>query len=298
MPDLTRPYLGSTPLAHTAGSGDAERWWEIAALVTLAALAASFGRGLQEAWSRGGAGTVVPRWRATAFAGGLATLVLAQSPPVHELAEHSFAGHMAQHMLFLVVAGPLLAAAGAGLPLMLALPLGGRRRLARVRASGLARWLRRPVHRALIVVGVHTGVLWAWHLPGPYLAAVDDPAVHLAEHASFVAAGWLLWSAVIGPRRQRLPGPVALLALFAAGMTAAALGAVLTFAPAPLYPAAAFPAGTALAEQQLAGLVMWIPMDGVILACALGGFLRWLTGLDRQTPADRDLAAPQEVKLR
>jgi putative membrane protein len=298
MPDLTRPYLWSAPLAHPAGGGDVQRWWEIAALVALAALAASFGRGVQEVWSRGGAGAVVPRWRATAFAGGLATLLLAQSPPVHELAEQSFAGHMAQHMLLLVVAGPLLAAAGAGLPLMLALPVGGRRRVARLRACGPARWLRRPAHRAQIVVGVHGAVLWAWHLPAPYLAAEGRPAVHVAEHGSFVVAAWLLWSAVIGPRRQRLEGPVAFLALFAAGMTAAALGAVLTLAPAPLYPAPAFPAGDPLGDQQRAGLLMWIPMDGVILACAAGVFLRWLTGLERRSPSERDLAAPEEVEIR
>jgi cytochrome c oxidase assembly factor CtaG len=298
MPDLTRTCLDSAALAYGAAGGDAERWWEMAALSTVAVLAAGYGRGVQELWSRGGAGAAVSRSRVLAFAGGLATLVLAQSSSVHELAENSFAGHMVQHMLLLVAAGPLLAAGAAGLPLTLALPPVGRRRLARLRGGGLARWLRRPVHRALIVVGVHTAALWAWHLPAPYLAAVDHPAVHVAEHASFVVAGWLLWSAVLGPRRQRLAGPVAFLVLFTTGMAAAGLGAVLTLAPAPLYPAPAFPAGDPLGEQQLAGLVMWAPMDAVILAGAVGVFLRWMTGPQRLAPGDRDLDAAQQVGIR
>jgi putative membrane protein len=298
MPDLIRACLASAPPAHDAAGGDAERWWEMAALVTVAVLAAGYGRGVQELWSRGRAGAAVSRSRVVAFAGGLATLVLAQSSPVHELADDSFAGHMVQHMLLLVAAGPLLAAGAAGLPLALALPPAGRRRLARLRGGGLARWVRRPAHRALIVVGAHTAALWAWHLPAPYRAALDHPAVHTAEHASFVVAASLLWSAVLGPSRQRLPGPVAFLALFAAGMTAAVLGAVLTLAPAPLYPAGAFPAGDPLGEQQLAGLVMWVPMDAVILACAVGVFLRWMTGLESQAPGDRDRAATPEVGIR
>jgi cytochrome c oxidase assembly factor CtaG len=289
---------GAEPLAHRAGGGGTDHWWEIAALLALAALAAGYGRGVQELWSRAGAGGVVSRPRVVAFAGGLGTLVLAQSAPVHELAEESFAGHMVQHMLFLVVAGPLLGAAAVGLPLTLAMPPAGRRRLARLRTGGPARWLRRPAHRTLIVVGVHTAVLWAWHLPGPYLAAAANPGVHLAEHASFVASAWLLWSAVLGPSRQRLADPVAFLALFAAGMTGAALGAVLTLAPAALYPAAAFPVGDALSQQQLAGLLMWIPMDVLMFGSAVGVFLRWLTGLERLAPGEGDLAASQEVGTR
>ncbi len=72
-------------------------------------------------------------------------------------------------------------------------------------------------------------------------------------------------------------------------MAAAALGAVLTFAPAPLYPDHALASGNPLADQQLAGLVMWIPMDVVLLGLAVSVFLRWLTGLEDRTPGDREL---------
>jgi cytochrome c oxidase assembly factor CtaG len=297
------PDLSPVPLAHGAAADAGERWWQIAAVLSLAALGAGYGRGVQELWSRGGAGAAVPRARVLAFAVGLVAVVLAQAPPVHHVAEESFAGHMAQHMLLLVVAGPLLAAGGAGLPLAVALPPAGRRRVARLRSSRPGRWLRRPAHRAVAVAGLHTAVLWVWHFPAPYLAALRHPAVHVAEHASFLAAAWLLWAAVVGPRRQRLAGPVAFLLLFATGMAAAALGAVLTLARAPLYPPSAYPAagapsGDPLADQQLAGLVMWVPMDALVLAAAAGAFLRWLTGLERRLPAARDLPAAREVGVR
>jgi putative membrane protein len=294
MPDLT-----AAPLAHGASDGVAEGWWQIVAVLALAALAAGYGRGVQELWSRGGVGAVVSRPRVLAFLAGLAAAVLAQSPPVHELAEGSFAGHMVQHMLLLVVAGPLLAAGGAGLPLALALPRSGRRRLARLRGGGLARWLRQPANRAIAVAGAQAVALWVWHFPAPYLAALHSPAVHVAEHASFLATAWLLWAPMVGPRWQRLAGPVVFLLLFATGMAAAALGAVLTLAPSPLYPAEAFPAGgDPLREQQLAGLAMWVPMDVVVLTVAAGVFLRWLAGLERRSPGERDLAAAPEMGVR
>lgn len=286
----------AVPLAHEGGA-HAARWWQILAVLLIAAIGAGYGRGVQELWSRGGIGSVVSVPRAVAFGAGIGTLVLAQVPPVHGLAEASFTGHMTQHMLLMVVAGPLLALGGAGLPLTLALPRFGRRVLARLRAGAVGRWLRDPVRRALVVGALHTAVLWFWHLPAPYLAALHSPAVHAVEHVSFVAVAWLLWSAVLAPDRPhqpaRLTGPACFLLLFAVGMAAAALGAVLTLAPAPLYPEQALApnGGDPLTDQQLAGLVMWIPMDVVIFALALGVFLRWLVGLEQRTPGDRELPA-------
>ncbi len=279
------PELTSLSLAHQAG-GDAGTWWQLGAVVAISGLGAAYGRGVQELWSRGGRVVSVPR--AVAFAGGIGALLLAQLPPLHDIAEESLAGHMVQHMVLVIVAGPLLALGGAGLPLLMALPRGARRVLARLRAAPASRWLRQPVRWALVVGAVHTVALWFWHLPAPYVAALDNPLVHTVEHVSFVAVGWLLWAAVLSPGRHRLNGAAAFLLLFAAGMAAAALGAVLTFAPAPLYPDHALAAANPLADQQLAGLVMWVPMDMVVLGLAVSVFLRWLTGLEDRTPGDRE----------
>jgi putative membrane protein len=107
--------------------------------------------------------------------------------------------------------------------------------------------------------------------------------VHAAEHAGFLGAAWLLWSTVLSPRTAKVSDPVGFLLLFVTGMPAAALGAVLTLAPQVVYP------GHTLTDQQLAGLVMWVPMDVVMFVAAVTLFLRWMVGFDRRTPADRDL---------
>lgn len=260
-----------------------DRWAQLAGVLLIAALAAAYGRGVQEIWRRRGTGAVVPRWRVLTFTGGLVTMLAAQQGPIHEISERSLAGHMTQHMLLMLVAGPMLAAGGAGLPLTVAAPRRLRRGIARVRASAAGRWLRRPLNTALVAAGLHTVVLWFWHLPAPYEWVEGNSFVHGFEHLSFIAVSWLLWSMVLGLGAARLSPPVGFLLLFATGMPAAALGAVLTLAPTVLY------AGYTLADQQLAGLIMWVPMDVVMLVVAVTIFLKWITSLDRSTPADRDL---------
>ncbi|MEV4703126.1 cytochrome c oxidase assembly protein [Actinoplanes sp. NPDC049316] len=280
-------------LAH-ADPGGADRWVEVSGLLAVTGLGAAYGRGVHELWARRGAGAVVSRWRAAAFPAGLVVILLAQRGPVHEAAERSLAGHMTQHMILLLVAGPLLAAGGAGLPLTLAAPRRVRTVIARFRAGAAGRWLRRPLNLALVAAGVHTVVLWLWHLPKPYMWAEEDAWIHGVEHLSFTAAAWLLWATVLAPGHRGLGGPATFLLLFAAGMPAAALGAVLTLASAPIYPAGALAGPDPLADQQLAGLIMWIPMDVVMLVAAVAVFLRWMVRLDRSSPADRDLRPSRE----
>lgn len=280
--------LAAAPLAH-GGTGRAAEWTDVLGVLVVTALAAGYGRGVHELWARRGVGDVLSGWRVAGFAAGLVVLLAADRGPVHDTAEGSFTGHMLQHMLLLVVAAPLLAIGAAGLPLSLALPRPARALANRVRSGGAGRWLRRPVNLALITSGLYSIVLWAWHLPAPYQAALASPPVHAAEHLSFVAVGWLLWSAVLGRHRQRLSAPVGLLSLLATGMPVAALGAVLTLAPEPLYGSETLTPADPLADQQLAGLVMWVPMDVIVLVLAVAIFLRWLLRLDRRTPAGHDL---------
>ncbi|SCL27186.1 Cytochrome c oxidase assembly factor CtaG [Micromonospora pallida] len=253
-------------------------------LVTvLALLAAGYGRGVHELWARRGVGDVLPGWRVVAFGAGLLVLLAAQNGPIAALAARGLAVHMTQHMLLLLVAGPLLAAGAAGLPLTLACPAALRRRLARLRVTGPGRWLRRPVVVALVAGGLQTVVLWFWHLPVPYLAAERHPVVHVVQHACFVGSAWLLWAPLLGAPRHRLPAPTGMLLLIGTMLPASALGAVLTFAPRPVYPVAVLGADP-LADQQLAGLLMWAPMDVVALIAALATFLRWLSALQRRRP--------------
>lgn len=278
--------------AHGPGPDSvAEGLLTMLAVVAFCLLAAAYGRGVQELWARRGRGAVLPAWRVAAFGGGVLVLLVADQGPVHRLAESSFAGHMTQHMLLLLVAGPLLAAGAAGLPLTLAAPPPVRRLVARWRVAPSVRRLRRSTTYALLAGGGQTVALWFWHLPGPYVAAVDRPVLHAAEHLSLVAASWLFWAPVVGPARHRPPAPVTVLLLVGAMLPASALGAVLTFAPAPVYPPRVLGADP-LADQQLAGLLMWAPMDLVVLVVALAVFLRWLLRLERERPDGLDPTRP------
>ncbi|WP_405431445.1 cytochrome c oxidase assembly protein [Micromonospora sp. NBC_00617] len=276
--------------AHGPGPSDvADGLLTMLVVAVLCLIAAGYGRGVQELWARRGRGRIVSGWRVAAFAGGLLVVLAADQGPLHRLAESSFAGHMTQHMLFVLVAGPLLAAGTAGLPLTLAAPRSLRRLLARWRAAGPLRWLRRPARYALLAGAGQTAALWLWHLPGPYVAAVDHPVVHAAEHLSLVTAAWLLWVPVLGAARHHTPAPVSVLLLVGTMLPASALGAALTFAPEPVYPARVL-GPEPLADQQLAGLLMWAPMDLVVLVAALAVFLGWLLRLERERP-DRLVAA-------
>jgi len=130
-------------------------------------------------------------------------------------------------------------------------------------------------------VALHSVALWAWHVPAAYEAAVAHPAVHAAEHLSFVGTALLFWWAVLHRRGSlaRVPG-LAMLALFIVSMESGALGALLTLSASPWYRShlATAPAWglTPIDDQQIAGLVMWIPGSLAYLAAVAWIFVRWM----------------------
>jgi cytochrome c oxidase assembly factor CtaG len=191
----------------------------------------------------------------------MAIAAVALFGPLDTLAERSSAWHMGQHMLLIVVVAPLA---------VLGRPLPQWRALLGTSADALWRRLHRfsryPMQAALL----HAAALWFWHAPGPYIAAVQHPAWHVLEHASFLFSGWLFWWSVLRPSRAGVL-PAALAMLFTV-MHTGLLGALLSFATVPLYHSGS----AALADQQLAGLVMWIPGGLIYLLAAAWAAWRWL----------------------
>ena len=241
-------------------------------LALLLAGAALYARGLARrrgAW---------PTSRVLAAVAGALTIGLAVASPLDALAHASLAAHMTQHTLLTVVAAPLLAAAR---------PLG-------VFAAALPRAVRLP--RFLVVpspgvaCALHAVALWAWHLPGPYGAALGSPALHAAAHASLLGTAALLWWS-ISRGRARLAG---VLWLFATALHAGALGGLLAIAPRPWFSAHAGAPG-ALADQQLAGLIMWVPAGAVMTALALALAAGWLRDAERRTPGLEGLRDRRDV---
>lgn len=197
--------------------------------------------------------------RAWFFGGALLALFLALVWPLERLAGASFAAHMAQHMLLIGVAAPLLAASRPALPL-----LKGRGALARPLLA-----LARPRTAFFL----HGAAIWLGHAPRVIEWSLAHRWVHALEHLAFVLTAALFWWALLARGREGA-GESALWTL-GTMLHTGALGALLVFSPRVIYP------GTALGEQQLAGLVMWIPGGLCYLAAGLAFAAVWLAGRER-----------------
>lgn len=214
---------------------------------------------------------------------GWLTLAIALLSPLDALAEQLFTAHMVQHELLILVAAPLLVL---GRPLavwMWAFPTGGRRALAHgVRNPGLHNaWA--ALSHPLTAWTLHAAVLWGWHAPSLFERALADESHHVVQHASFLGTAMLFWWSVW---RKARPDAGALLSVFTTMMHSGALGALLTFSPAAWYPAYAPTSGewglSLIEDQQLGGLVMWVPGGLVYLAAGLALTSRWLKPAERQ----------------
>ena len=228
-----------------------------------------------------GVGHGVRRGQAACFAAGILTLAIALLSPVDALAETLFSVHMVQHLLLMIVAAPLLALGEPLLPALWALPYRWRLAVGRWwRASPRARRTAWAAGDPLGIWLANLAVLWFWHLPGPYLAALGDERLHAIEHFTFLASAFLFWWVLfqpIGRRRLARGGAVVYLALTL--MQSGALGAILAFARTGWYSAHAAGAAawhlTLLEDQQLAGLIMSVPASLVYIGVALALAARW-----------------------
>jgi putative membrane protein len=217
----------------------------------------------------------LPRWRLASFLAGTATVAVALLPPIDHLAETSLTAHMVQHLLLVVIAAPLMAA---GRWMTVAAMAGAPVRATVRRIAPLVRWL---LARPVTVWVMHTTVLWIWHVPRLYVAALADPLLHALEHITLLGTGLLFWLVVADPGlHSRLGSVPAAGYLFAAAMQCGILGALLTLSSTPWYPAVST-ANDPLVDQQLAGVLMWIPATLVYLVATLAVLAKPLSRRDR-----------------
>lgn len=221
-----------------------------------------------------------PAWRAIAFVGGVIVALLAVVSPVHVAAERSLAWHMVQHVLLIGVAAPAIALSAPGGVLLRGMgvrAVGATRRTRRnlhLDADRLRRW-RSPLGRFLLF----TLVFWGWHSARLYSLAVENEWVHAVEHASFVVTALLVWSAVLGPARASGAGDpiMRVLAIFLLGLQGVLLSALMTFSPDPWYQVYVDTLGPdALADQHVAGALMWVPLGALITAAGIWAAMTWL----------------------
>jgi putative membrane protein len=236
-------------------------------------------------------GAAVTR-RTVCFVAGLAVVAVALSPPLDGGAGRQFSLHMSQHLLLLLAAAPLLVSGRPGSLLFEALAPTTRARIGRTLHRPGWRAVRRVATNPVVVLTVAVGGFWAWHMPRLYQAALSNPLVHMVEHGTFLAGAFLFWSIVLDPGPRRRLGLGATCGfVFAAMLTNIWLAAGLAFATTPIYDVyAQRGAQAALADQQLAGVIMWVPADIVYFITLLWLFSRLLRELGVRM-ARRDAAS-------
>jgi cytochrome c oxidase assembly factor CtaG len=123
-------------------------------------------------------------------------------------------------------------------------------------------------------------VLWSWHAPALFQATLASEFVHALQHASFLFSALLFWWAVIHGRQRALGFGLAVLYMFTTALHSGLLGALLTFAKSVWYPVYSDQTRawglTPLEDQQIGGLIMWVPAGLVYITAALALFAGWL----------------------
>lgn len=243
-------------------------------LVPLVASALLYAVGVRRLWRRAGRARGINTREVASFVTAWLVLAMALVSPVDSLGGALFSMHMVQHELMMVVAAPLFVAARPLEAWTWALAPHWRRALGRMARRRAWRTAWRAVTEPAGAWIFHALAIWVWHIPWFFEAALASEAVHALQHASFLASALCFWWSV-SARATRADG-VALASLFTTMLHTGALGALLTFAREPWYAhyldAAAFGL-TGLEDQQLGGLVMWVPggLAYVVAALALIG---------------------------
>lgn len=231
------------------------------------------------------------RTRRVFFAGGLVAVAGAVATPLESLAAELASAHMAQHVLLVMVAGPLLAVSRPIEGLLAGLPRPWRKRVGRARRVTRLTPDKRRLFSPVAAWLAYAGSLWAWHAVSLYELALDREPVHLLEHLCFLGASVGFWSLVFkGRNRQAIAPGYRALMVFTTAFHSVFLAALLTFADTPWYPSYAETAQhwglTPIDDQRLAGLLMWIPGTLLYTAVGLWLLLRWV----RQTDQSRSVS--------
>jgi cytochrome c oxidase assembly factor CtaG len=223
--------------------------------------------------------TEVKRGQVVAFLLGVFIMFLALVSPLDELGDsYLFSAHMVQHLFITLVGPPLLLI---GTPAWLLQPLLRKRAVFLI-----ARVLTFPALAFLL----YNADFWLWHAPPLYNATLENQGVHILEHVTFIVFGILNWWPIFSPSEElpRLSLGGQILYIFLTGMPTVALGAGLTFFP-PLYaPYLAAPriwGLSAAVDQQLGGLIMWIPGNIFYIVIVSIIFIQWMQKQDAKQRA-------------
>jgi putative membrane protein len=276
--------------------------WEPVVLVSLSLAGVLYAAGLRRLWRTSAIGAGIRRWEALSFATGWLVVAGALASPLHAMGEVLFSAHMTQHELLISLGAPLLVLGRPLIPFLWALPIEWRITLGEVARSKRFGATWQALTRPSVAFALHAVALWTWHLPRFYQATLTSELVHSLQHTTFLATALLFWWTIFNARGGEFRRGLAVFYLFATVLQTGALGALLTFGGNlwyPAYAATTLPWGlTPLEDQQLGGLIMWIPGSLAYVLAALWIFAEWLRESERRAvQRERALLAVRSIVL-
>jgi len=222
-------------------------------------------------------------WQAVAYSGALLTLVAALVSPLHSWGETLFTFHMIEHEIIMAISAPLIVVARPIGVLMWGLPQFLRRRTAAALKTSAVQRAWSVASHGVAATALHGVVIWGWHVPALFDAAVADESLHRLQHLSFLVTAVLFWWSVLWCSDRG----VAAWHIFVTMLHTSVLGALMTLAPRVLYVLQTQTAFawrlTPLEDQQLAGLVMWIPAGTIYAGAALALLAMWIRSSGRES---------------
>jgi len=257
-------------------------------VIPLALMIFVYVAGTLNIWVRAGVGHGITMKHLIGFIGSVLALIVALLSPLDALSDVLFSAHMTQHLLLILVAAPLLVMSNFPQASLWALPGSWAHKLAQRlnRAQHLSR-VGRLLSNPLSAWFLFTITFWIWHASALFEAALRDENIHTWEHFGFLVTAMLFWWVLIKPTTQKhLRYGLAIPYLFMTILQSEILGALITFASHPwysFYMSTLLPWNiTPLQDQQLAGLIMWLPAGAVFTLLAIGYFVAWLDALEQR----------------
>jgi putative membrane protein len=287
-------------IAHGVVRAAVGRWtFEPITISLLVATTGVYLFGVRALWARAGRGQGITVWQATAYAAAVLTILMALVSPLAWLSEVLFSAHMTQHEILMLISAPLLVISQPGLAYLWAFPSAGRLRVAAAFRGPRLTPAWQALTAPLIVFVLHAVALWLWHVPALYEAALTNAAVHALEHLCFLLTAALFWWGMVHGRYGRSGYGVAVLYVFLTGMHSTLLGALMTVSGNIWYPTYMTSAKEwhvdAVADQQLAGLIMWVPSGVIFIVLGLALLSAWIGESERRANLSRTATALQNL---
>jgi putative membrane protein len=271
--------------------------WELNPLVVgvLVISACVYFSGIRNLWRSAGFGHGITKREAMFYSLGWLSLALALVSPVHTLGGLLFSMHMTQHEILMLVAAPLIVLGRPFVAAAWALPRGSRKTAGSVVRSAPVNCTWSFFSNGAVAWIVHAIALWVWHIPVLFQATLKSDFIHTLQHASFVGTALLFWWAILFGKRGLQSYGAGVLYLFTTMIQSGLLGIFLTLTSYIWYPA--YSPTTELfglspiEDQQIGGLIMWIPAGLVYMFAALAMFSGWLRESERRVMAHETKAA-------